>query len=263
MKTMKLLLAALSAGVLSGCCCKVESVPAPAEVAPVVISKISTPIKFDGKLDETVWKNAPAYSLHHNSEVSNWPEKSRNRVLGDKFENGKVKFLYDDKYLYVGACLEDGDIMSFAEKDQTMLYQNCDTLEIFLWPQDGYHYWELYSTASGFKASLFYPSGGMATIPGVPAGDGKEMPGLEVVSQINGSLNMHSDHDKGWTTEVRIPLKELAAKGIAFAPGKRWSVMIGRYNYSIRFNKRQVSCAPAQPAHNFHLRDYYAPVVFK
>lgn len=263
---LKLFPAVLTCVILSGCFCSQNSGTAAGQFPEhpgFVVRKISTPIKFDGKLDEAVWQNAPAYELVYNSEVVNWPERSRNRVLADKFEKAYVKFLYDDKYLYVAGYLEDTDIIAFGNEDQMMLYQNSDTLEIFLCPMDGMHYWELYSTPNGFKTALFYPSGGMAKLPGVPAGDGKPMPGLEVVSQINGSLNMHNDHDKSWTTEMRIPLSELAAKGIEFAPGKPWRLLGARYNYAHRFHNRQVSSAPAQPAHNFHLRDYYAPVIFK
>ena len=251
----------LAAGLLSGCCSSQIAAPE-AEVPGMVIRKITAPIKLDGKPDEKDWQNAPAYSLVYNSEVTGWGPKARERVYADKFEKSWVKVLYDDKYLYVAGFLEDNDIMSFAQADQDLLYQNADTFEFFMWPEDGMHYWEIYATPDGFKTSLFYPSGGMAQYKG-KLGDGVLMKGLEVVSQINGSLNVHSDHDQNWTTEIRIPLSELEAKGVKFSPDKRWRFLAGRYNYAHRLFKRQVSCFPEQPAHNFHMRMYYAPVLFK
>ena len=261
MNIWKFFPAVLAAGVLSGCCSSRICAPE-AESPGVIVRKITSPIKFDGKLDEEVWQSAPAYSLIYNSEVTGWGKKARDRVYADKFEKAWVKVLYDDKYLYVAGFMEDDDIISFAQADQDLLYQNADTMEAFFWPEDGMHYWEIYSTPDGFKTSLFYRSGAMAQQKG-KFGSGVLMKGLEVVSQINGSLNVHTDHDKSWTTEIRIPLSELAAQGIEFSPEKRWRFLAARYNYSTRLFKRQVSCFPEQPAHNFHMRNYYSPILFK
>ena len=62
---------------------------------------------------------------------------------------------------------------------------------------------------------------------------------------------------------ARIPLAEIAKKGVKFAPGEKWGILAARYNYSHFMYRRQTSSFPVLPAVNFHLRQYYAPVIFR
>lgn len=251
---------AAAAAVLCGCN-SVTNTPE-AAIPSVTVTKISKAIKFDGKLDEEAWKNAPKYKLVFANEVSGWPVAERNRVLQDKYESASVSFLYDDKYLYVGAELEDDDVISFVDKNQDLLYRAADTLEIFLAPANGSHYWELYSTPSAYRTSFCFPSGGMLGLDAVFT-KSMLMPGFETAFKVNGKVNDHKVKDKGWTTEMRIPLAEIAKKGVKFAPGEKWGILAARYNYSHYMYRRQNSSFPELPIVNFHLRQYYAPVIFR
>ena len=56
---------------------------------------------------------------------------------------------------------------------------------------------------------------------------------------------------------------ELAAKGVKFAPGEKWGILAARYNYSHYMYRRQTSSFPELPIVSFHLRQYYAPVIFR
>ena len=261
---MKRIFAACALALLaSGCSCWCGN-ENKSEPETIIAVKTTEKITLDGKLDEAAWKNAPEHLTHFIDTSGGLPELERKRILADKFEAAGIKVLYDDKYLYVGAVMHDEDVVSLNKKgqNQTFLYREADTLEIFMWPVQGQHYWELYVTPTNNKTSFFFPSGGMTFMPSLMA-DAPIMPGYEVAATIQGTLNDHSDRDKGWTTEVRIPLKEINAKGIKFAPGQEWKILFSRYNYSHFFYTRQNSAYPKLPFCNFHLRNYYAPVVFK
>ena len=244
------------------CGCSSVKNSSEAVVPAVEVIKISEAIKLDGKLDEKIWSKAPAYTLTFVNEVAGWPAAERDRVLQDKYESAKVRFLYDDKYLYVGAELEDDDVISYLERDQDLLYRGADTLEIFLSPARGAHYWELYSTPSAYRTSFCFPSGGMIGLQEVFS-KSMLMPGFETAFTVNGKINDHKVKDNGWTTEMRIPLSEIAKKGVKFGPGEEWSILAARYNYSHNMYRRQLSVFPALPICSFHLRQYYAPVIFR
>lgn len=261
---MKRIFAACALAVVaSGCACwsKCETKEAPATFTVV---KTTEKITLDGKLDEAAWKNAPVHVTSFADVSGSLPPLERQRVLADKFEEAYVKVLYDDEYIYIGAVLTDNDVVSLAPKgkDQTYLYRIADTMEVFIWPAKGQHYWELYSTPTNNKTGFFFPSGGMTFMAPLME-EAPIMPGLDVASTVQGKLNDQSSFDKSWTTEMRISIKELNSKGIKFEPGQDWRMMVSRYNYSHFMYAKQHSSYPKLPACNFHLRNYYAVVVFK
>ena len=90
-----------------------------------------------------------------------------------------------------------------------------------------------------------------------------KIPGYAAKVQLNGTLNKQTGRDKNWTTELRIPLKALNYNGIAFAPGEKWRILVGRYNFSSYNYSVQTSAYPELPAFNFNLRKYFAPVSFR
>jgi len=71
----------------------------PPEVAPEIRTLRTThPIKIDGRLDETDWNQAEGVSDFFRTEP---------RQGGSIRYKTEVKFLFDDKYLYVGAFCAD------------------------------------------------------------------------------------------------------------------------------------------------------------
>lgn len=255
-----ILLSLLAAVIFCGCNSVTEN---STQATPsVVVTRINEKINLDGSLDEKIWSQVPAYTLVFADEVAGWPDAERERILQDKYESAKVRFSYDEKYLYVGAELEDDDVITYLNRNQDLLYRGADTLEIFLSPEKGMHYWELYSTPSAFRTSFLFPAGGMIGLQEVFA-KSMLMPGFETAFKVNGKINDHKVKDNGWTTEMRIPLAEIAKHGIKFAPGEKWRILAARYNYSHYMYRRQLSAFPVLPVVNFHLRQYYAPVIFR
>ncbi len=189
-------------------------------------------IKIDGKLDEKAWAKADTLSF---------------QALDGSFctENGTAKIIWDDKYIYVGAKLYDSDIVQESNEDWVHHYKTGDVLEVFLKPNGRLNYWEIYATPNSKKTAFFYYSRGRV---GLPSGFSSKMPGLIVASTCNGTLNNVNDRDQFWTTEMAIPRKELEKHGGKIIPGKEWSFLVSRYNYSAYFDRGVELSLTGKPA---------------
>ena len=223
----------------------------------VVAVKAVDPIVLDGKLDEADWKNAPAYPLVHalrQYSEADWDvqEFFRNGVV----EPGKVKVLWDDKYLYVGIEFTDRDLYAEVKEDQKHHYRTGDVAEIFLKPLDKRWYWELYVTPLGNKTAFFFPGRGTLGLPSVHP-DKLPLKGLKTSAFACGTVNDPSDQDVKWTAEMAIPRSE-AGREIGLAPNVPWLIFFARYNYGKDLELRENSCFPLQPAVNFHNHAGYA-----
>ena len=264
MQKMFLLFAA--ALLLAGCNFNSESAVVSGELdetdAFVTIVKVKSPILLDGKLDDLAWQKAPAVEMCMFDTVTNQPPRQRKLLSLDKFDKARVKLLYDDKYLYVGAVLEDDDIMSYAGGDQQMIFSKGDTFELFLKHENVLNYWEFHAAPNGYKACLEFLSRAMPVSNDFIDNSGM-MPGFDVASQFNGSFNEHSNTDNFWSTEMRIPLAELEKRGKKFVPGEPWRVLFARYNYSSKKSGLQYSTFPALPVLSFHTHGYYALLKFE
>jgi hypothetical protein len=189
-------------------------------------------IKLDGKLNEKSWKNVKELSF----------EALDGSVCT---ENGIVKIIWDDKYIYVGAKLYDSDIVQESNKNWGNLFQTGDVMEVFLKPNGRLNYWEIYSAPNNKKTAFFYYSQGRV---GLPSGFATKMPGLIVASTCNGTLNNVNDRDQCWTTEMAIPRKQLEKHGGQILSGKEWRFLIGRYNYSAYLNTMRELSLTGKPA---------------
>lgn len=259
MKTTRLALLTAVGLVLTGCAAPRTETP---ETPAATVTRTGQKITLDGNLDEAAWKSTPGHELVRNDNYTKYPPLTARKIARDAYETGVVKFLYDDQYLYVGCVLSDSDVVDHSPKDQEQLYRWSDLVEVFLNSVDGGWYWEIYGSPNNFKSSFFYPGGGMNGMWYCFQPE-HLMKDLAVAARVAGTVNDSGDTDKGWNLEMRIPLKEVAAKGIPFAPGQKWRIMVGRYNYGARLNRFQNASYPALPGNNFHLREYYAPVTFR
>lgn len=259
MKKTRLALMSAAGLLLAGCA---ASRPEPPAIPSAVVTRSAQKITLDGNLDEAAWKNTPGYELVRSDNYTKLPPLTAGPIAADRYESAVVKFLYDDQYLYIGCALTDSDVLAYGETDQEHLYRWGDLVEVFLNSVDGGWCWEIFGAPNNRKTSFFYPGGGMTGMWYCYSPE-HLMKDLAVAARVAGTLNDSSDTDKGWNVEIRIPLKEIAAKGIPFAPGQKWRIMVGRYNYGARLNRFQNATYPEQPISNFHLCEYYAPVIFR
>jgi len=140
--------------------------------------------------------------------------------------------LWDDRYLYVGAYLEEPNVWATLTERDSIIFEDND-FEVFIDPDgDTHEYYELEINALNTVWDLLlvkpYRDGG----PAVHAWDIK---GLKTAVAVNGTINDPSDKDKAWTVEMAIPfdvLKEcIPGKPERPAAGDQWRMNFSRVEY--------------------------------
>jgi hypothetical protein len=248
-------LALLLALAISGCAD--ESVPATREavqektVAAVRSAECrwaGVPITIDGKLDEPAWQKA---QLLKDFAVywQNRPPKTATQA----------RLLWDDKYLYFAAEMEDSDLYADIKQPNGMTWYN-DVFEIFFKPSEqSLAYYEFQVNAANTPLELFFPSRGAG-------GYGRFAPlthfGMESKVTLDGTLNNWKDKDKGWTVEGRIPLTAFESSDARPKPGAKWRFALCRYDYSTAFDRVETSSSAPLTVSDFHRYEDYGELTF-
>jgi hypothetical protein len=175
--------------------------------------KIATPPTLDGKLDEAFWGKAL-------DEVGFFVDERNGKPLpeGQKVRAG---FLWDERYLYLGAQVEDGDVRSPYTKRDDTLWTNgkrgrMDVVELFLSvdPEVGGQYFELQISPAGTIFDAVFTGHRRPDWPEAAANLTFQ---VEKAVFVDGTLNDPAQ-DQGYSVEVAIPLAELP--GIKDLPGQ-------------------------------------------
>ncbi len=257
-------IAAMTAGVLwwcGGCAVPQGAVPEEEETPVVEVGRTTDAIRLDGVLDEPAWAGVPAVSLRH-LRWNDLAQPAAARAAGERdvFERGTVRFLYDDRYFYVGFELEDADVVARGRENGLRHFEYGDVVEIFLRHESGPGYWEFHVTPRGLTSSYFFAGSGYLGLNN----PSRPFSGYEAAARIDGTPDDCRDVDRGWSAEIRIPRAELEKSfGHAFAPGEPWRLLAGRYNYHYRNRFVQHSSYPFLPKTHFHLIEYHARVSFR
>lgn len=221
-------------------------------------------IVIDGIANETCWQSVPEYEL--STSLNAWKVKHAEyaKIYSKKnIAPGKVKFLYDEKNLYISAILKDDDIVAIGTKNQESQCTKGDVFEIFLKPENALHYWEIHITPSGLNAVIFYPSRGYHFLGHLVMPEVSPLKKLNYKISIDGTLNKFNDKDRSWSVEVAIPIDELNARGIPFDANHQWRVLISRYNYSRYLSVCELSSCPELTVLNFHIHEEYGYLKLK
>ena len=205
------------------------------------------PVIIDGRLDETIWKQAQVYDLNLADDQSPGGETVK--------EPGHIQLAWDNNYFYVGIRCKDSDLIAEGLNDEIRHFELGDLCELFLKPDNKSWYWELYVTPRGKKTSFFFPGRGRFGLPGNM--DYKS--GLIVATQCDGTLEDWRDRDTGWTAEMALPIKDLNAEGYPFSTDNQWRILVARYNFSRHMNLQgpELSMAPKLSQTNYHLHSEY------
>ncbi len=215
-------------------------------------------LTMENGIDHPAWKEVQGYEfmllVYGTLQMYHRPQ-----------EPATVKYLYDDKNLYVLADLTDSDIMTTATKDGDHHYLQGDLLEIFIKPANANYYWEIYGTPNKLNTRFFF--GSRSTV-GLPSGFKHQDVKIQVAVKIDGTLNDPTDRDKSCKMLVAIPIAELnrphltkshPAGTVPFAPGEEWRIQTARYNYSCHMNALELSSFP-QTSNGYHSLEYFAEV---
>ena len=195
--------------------------PTTAPSPPPVYQATATtmPVTIDGKLDDAAWSQTAWTSDF--GDVVGGPDHPPPQL------RTRAKLLWDEKFLYLAAEIEETDIHAEMRERDMPLYRE-GAFEIFLDPDDdGRDYLELEVNALATVFDLImdkpYRAGGHAD-------EAFDLDGLKVTVHIDGTLNDPSDRDHGWTAELAISWEALKRLGISGPPGPgvRWRMELGR-----------------------------------
>ncbi len=186
-------------------------------------------MRIDGRLDEAAWRRAVPTAPFVDIRGEGYPEPVKKT---------SVRMLWDDRNLYIGAELEEDDIVARLTQRDTIIYHDND-FEVFIDPDgDGQHYFEIENNARGVVFDLMldkpYRSGGSFFIPW-------NCEGLQLAVHCDGTLNKSKDKDRRWFVEMAIPFAALKRD---FNDPKNYKVW--RINFS-----RVQWLHPGQPEENW------------
>lgn len=179
-------------------------------------------ININGKLDEVNWQQAEWTELFSDIEG--------NLKSSPRFKT-KVKMLWDNKYFYIAAQLEEPDVWGTLKMRDTVIYRDND-FEVFIDPDgDTHNYYEFEMNALNTVWDLLiikpYRLGG----PPVNAWD---IQGLLTGVHIDGTLNNPNDKDKGWTVELAFPwevLLQCSGQKTLPVTGDQWRINFSRVEW--------------------------------
>ncbi len=204
-------------------------------------------IKLDGKLDESAWKEAQSTGAF---------VRTLDGLPAD--QNTTAKVLWDDKMLYVAFEMEDKDVWTTLTKHDDKLWTQ-EAVEMFIDADgDGKTYVELQANPKGITFDSYLPS--------YRKNENDWDSNMKAGVQVDGTVDIRTDQDKGWTVELGIPLeaamgKEKAMKNVPPQVGTEWRVNFFRMDLP---NGRQQSGTGWSPpmVGDFHSLDKFGTLVF-
>lgn len=227
-------------------------IPFWADGSDYVCHRATCPITIDGKLDESDWLRAGKIVL----VVAPGKKEPQTATY--------AKLLYDDKFLYFAAEVEDHDLVGTA-KGHDAPWGDDDVTELFVKPETsepGYWtpgFWEFHAMPQGATRDYFWPRRGLYPETIARMGDS----GMKASIIANGTLNNWHDRDEGYTFEMAIPLSAFAKLAPKPKPGDRWKFLVARYDYSAYVEDGVENSASAYlPELDYSLHAYYPYLVF-
>ena len=220
---------------------------------------IAKPPKLDGKLDDAVWASAPSTGPFVNT-MTGAPVQPMMKT--------EAKLLWDKKNLYVGFENTDDDVWTdLTKRDDKLWTEEADELMIDA-DGNGRTYIELQVAPNGniFDTYLPLPRRYEDTVSlklKPFSWDSKMIAKVHV----DGTLNKRDDTDKGWTTELAIPLEDVkglddkSAVRLPPEPGDVWR--INMYRMDLPKGKPQQAAGWSPPlVGDFHALARFGELVF-
>ncbi len=179
------------------------------------VRRAASTITIDGKPSEEAWRKADAVTFQFP-----WNEQK-----GAK-QKTTARLLWDDQYLYISYECEDSDITAQYEKRDDPTYKD-DAVEAFINPNpaqtDVYIGLEMNARAVLYDYVYF---GSRYLLKRL------NLEGVQLATQINGTINARGDKDQGWSLEVAIPFTEFDGinKGLTPKAGDTWTINLNRWD---------------------------------
>ncbi len=250
-------------------------------IAHLTAYRALEPITVDGKLDEKSWQLAPR-SPRFVDLITGRPT----------IHDTRVAVLWDDTHLHVGYWVEEPFVAAKLTERDSIIYTEND-IELFIAGRDAYYELELNALGTIYEAFFVWEDGyersGYSRQPefartadgykpwngvgfdkhprGARLGFFKwDMPGIEAAAAIDGTINDHSDRDRGWTAEISIPWSSLGAlakadnRALPPRDADTWRMDFSRFNTYREAAPAEDSGGWAMNAHG--VWDSHVPEVF-
>lgn len=200
------------------------------------------PIKLTGKLDDEAWK------------LARWSEEFvdiEGKPALKPWYKTRVKMLWDDEFLYIGAELEEKHLWATLTEHDSVIFHDND-FEVFIDPDgDNHQYYEYEINAFGTDWDLRlvkpYRDGG-------PALNEWEIQGLKKAVHLDGTINEPGDADRKWSLELAFPWKVLGEYANCPSPphpGDQWRINFSRVQWDLRIKDGTYEKIPDHPEHNW------------
>lgn len=214
---------------------------------------------IDGKLDEAEWAQAQPIENFIVPPSFDWVKFSM-REPRRATSLTHARFMWDDKYLYFGAVMEDRDLYCATPFGHDLSFGADDIIEVFVKPSDEIpYYWELHAMPTGGTRDYFYARRNA----GNDARWKKYESGIEAKATMIGTLNNWEDRDTSWTAEMRVPWSAFERMGGIPKVGDLWRFLVSRYDYSVHLEDGvELSAAAPLPLQSYHLFEYYPYMKF-
>ena len=243
--------------------------------------KITTTVQINGDVTKEPWQQAA------------WSKRFVDMVTGEAgLYNTQTAILWNDTHLFIAFKAEDPFLEARLTERDSIIFQESD-LEVFIEGKDCYYELEInaantiyevffiwkdaYLSDSRFNNPQFdvhhpraYTFGGDYDRTAASFWEGThprgirwafthfDMPGLQTAVQLDGTLNNHSDIDKGWSLEIAIPWSSLQLlnneRSFPPADGDILKMFLGRFQKLI-VNGRELQPHPAMSLNSHGIYD--------
>ncbi len=191
----------------------------PAEVPETIIARATSPIVIDGRGNDTAWDAAEKISF-----IFPW-----NDVAKESPQSTVVRMLYDDEALYLlYECIDPYIDAEVTEKDGPVWEE--DAVEIFVTPnpEDITAYFGYEMNANGTFLDYMAFKGGEQGTENIHFE--WESESVRLKTTLDGTMNDHTDVDRGWVLEMVIPMENFRHLGgrVPPQPGDMWRLNLNR-----------------------------------
>ena len=171
-------------------------------------------ITIDGELNDPGWQGVPSTGPF-----------VRSLDGAQAHFRTEARLVWDDQFLYVAFDVQDDDVWGKLEKKDDPIYGE-EAVEIFIDADgDGKTYNELELSPRNVQFDAYFP----ARREGMDLSWDSQM---VTAVKVRGTLNAPSDKDEGWTAEMKIPVKNLAAvPRWPPQPGDKWRFNLYRLEW--------------------------------
>jgi len=175
------------------------------------VLRTETPIRVDGRVEETAWQQAPAMTFVNNADGSPSPLKTEARIL------------YDDKFLYFAFHSADENIWATMRQRDQHLWEE-EVVEVFLQADPRQtSYIELEVNPLGTMLDIF-----LLDIRKPLHYQSWNSEKLQWAVTVAGTVDGKAG-DQEWRCEIALPLEDVVpAPSIPPKPGDRWRLNLYR-----------------------------------